>query len=109
MDEGIEVRHARSCASRLGRHCHCNLRHRIVRGMLADWHASGLTRATLVTALKPLQVIYRRAIEDGDFAVNPCERQRFPAARGRRERIASPSEAAALIAALRPKDRALWG
>jgi integrase len=27
----------------------------------------------------------------------------------RRERIASPTEAAALIAALRPEDRALWG
>ncbi|MGH3024774.1 MAG: site-specific integrase, partial [Gaiellaceae bacterium] len=52
--------------------------------------------------------IYRRAIEDGDLAVNPCERLRLPAARGRRERIASPTEAAVLIAALRPEDRALW-
>jgi integrase len=54
-------------------------------------------------------VIYRRAIEDGDLAVNPCERLRLPAARGRRERIASPTEAAGLIAVLRPEDRALWG
>jgi integrase len=54
-------------------------------------------------------VLYRRAIEDGDLSVNPCERLRLPAARGRRERIASPSEAAALIAAVRPEDRALWG
>ena len=54
-------------------------------------------------------MIYRRAIEDGDLAVNPCERLRLPAARGRRERIASPSEAAALIAAIRREDRALWG
>ncbi len=54
-------------------------------------------------------MIYRRAIEDGDLAVNPCERLRLPAARGRRERIASPTEAAALIAALRSEDRALWG
>ena len=58
---------------------------------------------------KPLQVIYRRAIEDGDLAINPCERLRLPAASGRRERIASPTETAALIAALRPEDRALWG
>jgi integrase len=53
--------------------------------------------------------MYRRAIEDGELAVNPCERLRLPAARGRRERIASPAEAAALIAALRAEDRALWG
>ncbi len=36
-------------------------------------------------------------------------RLRLPAARGRRERIADPAEAAALIAALRAEDRALWG
>src|SRR5439155_19620002 len=65
--------------------------------------------STIRNALKPLQVIYRRAIEDGDLALNPCDRLRLPAARGRREPIASPTEAAALIAALRPEDRALWG
>src|SRR5207249_11385868 len=70
---------------------------------------SGADASTIRNALKPLQVIYRRAIEDGDLAVNPCERLRLPAARGRRERIASPSEAVALIAAVRPEDRALWG
>ncbi|MGH3115401.1 MAG: tyrosine-type recombinase/integrase [Gaiellaceae bacterium] len=71
--------------------------------------ASGADPSTIRNALKPLQVIYRRAIEDGDLAVNPCERLRLPTARGRRERIASPTEAVALIAALRPEDRALWG
>jgi integrase len=71
--------------------------------------ASGADPSTIRNALKPLQVIYRRAIEDGDIAVNPCERLRLPAAHGRRERIGSPAEAAALIAALRPEDRALWG
>jgi integrase len=71
--------------------------------------ASGADPSTIRNALKPLQVIYRRAIEDGDLALNPCERLRLPAARGRRERVASPSEAAALVAALRIEDRALWG
>lgn len=54
-------------------------------------------------------MIYRRAIEDGDIAANPSERLRLPAARGRRERIAAPVEAAALITAVRLDDRALWG
>jgi integrase len=78
---------------------------RLVDGLLE----SGADPSTIRNALKPLQVIYRRAIEDGDLAINPCERLRLPAARGRRERIASPAEAAALIAALRHEDRALWG
>jgi integrase len=41
----------------------------------------------------PLRVIFRRAVEDGDLAVNPCMHLRLPAVRGRRERIASPDEA----------------
>jgi integrase len=85
------------------------IQRRDVQRLADDLLVSGADPSTIRNALKPLQVIYRRAIEDGDLAVNPCERLRLPAARGRRERIASPSEAAALIAALRPEDRALWG
>jgi integrase len=85
------------------------IQRRDVQRLADELLASGADPSTIRNALKPLQVIYRRAIEDGDLAVNPCERLRLPAVRGRRERIASPSEAAALIAALRPEDRALWG
>ena len=85
------------------------IQRRDVQRLADELLASGADPSTIRNALKPLQVIYRRAIEDGDLAVNPCERLRLPAARGRRERIAAPSEAAALIAALRPEDRALWG
>jgi integrase len=53
-------------------------------------------------------VIYRRAIEDGNLAVNPTSHLRLPAVRGRRERIASPDEAQQLLAALAERDRALW-
>jgi integrase len=84
------------------------IQRRDVQRLVDELLAGGADPSTIRNALKPLQVIYRRAIEDGDLAVNPCERLRLPAARGRRERIASPSEAAALIAALRPEDRALW-
>jgi integrase len=85
------------------------IQRRDVQRLVDELLASGANPSTIRNAVKPLQVIYRRAIEDGDLAINPCERLRLPAARGRRERIASPAEAAALIAALRPEDRALWG
>jgi integrase len=85
------------------------LQRRDVQRLVDELLESGADPSTIRNALKPLQVIYRRAIEDGDLAINPCERLRLPAARGRRERIAAPAEAAALIAALRLEDRALWG
>jgi integrase len=85
------------------------IQRRDVQRLADDLLAAGADPSTIRNALKPVQVIYRRTIEDGDLAVNPCERLRLPAARGRLERIASPTEAAALIAALRPEDRALWG
>jgi len=85
------------------------LQRRDVQRLADELLESGADPSTIRNALKPLQVIYRRAIEDGDLAINPCERLRLPAARGRRERIAAPTEAAALIAALRLEDRALWG
>jgi integrase len=45
----------------------------------------------------------------GDVAVNPTSGIELPAVRGRRDRIASPEEAAKLVAALpREHDRAVW-
>lgn len=85
------------------------IQRRDVQRLVDELLASDADPSTIRNALKPLQVIYRRAIEDGDLALNPCERLRLPAVRGRRERIASPTEAAALIAALSAEDCALWG
>lgn len=56
----------------------------------------------------PLRVIFRRAVEDGDLAVNPCTHLRLPAVRGLRERIASPEEAQRLLAVLPERDRPVW-
>ncbi len=70
--------------------------------------AQGLDPSTIRNALMPLRVIYRRSVEDGDLAVSPCSSLRLPAVRGRRDRIASPAEAAALLDALPEDDRALW-
>jgi integrase len=53
-------------------------------------------------------VIFRRAVEDGGVAVNPCMHLRLPAVCGRRGRIAAPKEAEALLASLPERDRPIW-
>jgi hypothetical protein len=70
--------------------------------------ASGLTPSAVGCTLLPLRVIYLRAVDRGDVAVNPTTGLRLPAGRGGRDRIASPEEAARLIDALPVEDRALW-
>ncbi len=86
-----------------------DVQRRDVQRLADELLAVGRDASTIRNALMPLRVIYRRAIEDGDVAVNPCAGLRLPAARGKRERIASPPEAAALLSVLQPLDRALWG
>ena len=44
----------------------------------------------------------------GEVSLNPTNGIELPAVRGRRERIATPEQAAALIAAAPENDRALW-
>jgi integrase len=81
---------------------------RDVQRLADDLLAEGRDPSTIRNALMPLRVIYRRALEDGDVAVNPCTHLRLPAVRGRRERIASPEEAQLLLAALPEHDRPIW-
>ena len=64
--------------------------------------------STIRNAIMPLRVIYRRALSRGEVSVNPCTGLELPAVRGKRDRIASPGEAVALIAALPEADRAVW-
>ena len=70
--------------------------------------ATGLDPSTIRNALMPVRAIYRRALSRGEVAINPTTALELPAVRGKRDRIASPEEAAALLAALPAKDRALW-
>ena len=70
--------------------------------------ARGLSPSSVRNAVLPLRAIYRRAVARSEVAVNPTLGLSLPAVRGRRERIARPEEAAALIAALAEADRALW-
>jgi integrase len=70
--------------------------------------AEGLDASTVRNTLMPLRAIFRRALARGEVAVNPTTGLELPAVDGRRDRIASPAEAATLLAALLKRDRALW-
>jgi integrase len=73
-------------------------------GLLSE----GLNPSTIKVTLLPLRAVMRRAVGRGDLAVNPCDGLELAAVRGGRERIASPTEAEALIAAVPERDRAVW-
>ncbi len=70
--------------------------------------AQGRAPSTVRNTLLPVRAIYRRAVNREQVTANPTERLALPAVRERRERVARPDEAAALIAAAPLRDQALW-
>lgn len=79
-----------------------------VQALVDDLHLRGLSGSTIRNALDPLRRIFHRAVTRDLIAFSPCQHLEVPRSSGRRERIASPSEAASLIAALPNEDQALW-
>jgi integrase len=76
----------------------------LVDGLVAAGHAPSTVR----NAVLPLRAIYRRAVEREEVSVNPTVKLRLPAVLGRRERVACPVQARALLDALPVEDRAWW-
>jgi integrase len=91
----------------LGHHKLSEVRRADVQDVADRMLARGLDPSTISNAIMPLRAIFRRAINRGIVTVNPTTGLELPAVRGKRDRIASPDEAAKLIAALPPEDRAL--
>jgi integrase len=82
---------------------------RDVQRLVDDMLTESLSASTIANGIMPLRVIYRRAIEDGELAVSPCDKLRMPADDEKpRDRIASPEEARKLLDALSEEDRTLW-
>ena len=81
---------------------------RIVQELVEKWRSAGLSASSVQNTLNPLQVLARRGVRSGEVAIDPTDGLELPAIRGRRDRIASPAEAAELIEALPKGERALW-
>jgi integrase len=92
----------------LGNRKFSEIRRRDVQDLADRLLGQGLDPATIRNTLMPLRAIYRRALARGDVAVNPTRGLELPAVRGKRDRIVSPEEGEALLAALPDRDRALW-
>jgi integrase len=77
---------------------------RFVNGLRGKFNAS-----TITVTMLPVRALYKQLEQDGTIASSPCRGLELPAVRGRRERYATPGEAAKLIEAI-PKagDRAIW-
>jgi integrase len=70
--------------------------------------AQGLSASSVRNTILPLRAIYRRAHSRGEIALNPTLKLALPAVRGRRDRIAVPAEANALLDALPLSERPIW-
>lgn len=86
---------------------------RLQRPELQRW-ADGLmtpdrSPSTIRNIVAALRALVGFAELRGWVQLNPCNGLRLPTGEKARERIASPAEAAELIAAMRPKDRATLG
>jgi integrase len=84
------------------------IRRRDVQGLADRMLGEGLSPSTVHNMLDPLRSIFRRAIQRELVEENPTAGLDLPTPSGDRQRIATPTKAAALIAALPHEDRALW-
>ena len=71
--------------------------------------AEGLSASTVRNVIVPLRALYAWALPRGLASVNPTRGVRLPTGEQARDRIASPAEAAQLVAALSPRDQAALG
>lgn len=79
-----------------------------LQGLVDKMRADGLAPSTVESTINPVRAIYRRAHQRGEVTINPTRGLELPAIRSKPRRFATPSEAAALIAAVPSQDRAVW-
>jgi integrase len=80
----------------------------VLQDLIDELVGGGRSPSTVRNTVLPLRAIYRRALSRSEVLVNPTLGLALPTTRDRRERVARPAEAKALIEALPERDRALW-
>jgi integrase len=79
-----------------------------LQGFVDRMLSKELAASTIRNTVNPLQAIFRHAVRRELTPLNPTRDLELPAARGRRDRIATAGEASRLIEALPPEDQGLW-
>jgi integrase len=83
--------------------------HRVDLQEFADaLRAEGKNASTVKVTFLPLRAVLGRAVAQGALVVNACDGLKLAAVRAGRERVASPEEAEALLAAAPRGDLAVW-
>ena len=70
--------------------------------------ANGAAPSTVNVAVAAVSALYEHDIGRGRLTDNPTRKVKMPTPAGRRDRIASPAEAAKLLAAVPAEDRPIW-
>lgn len=85
------------------------VRRRDLQAFADELLGTDLSAGTVSNILNPIQAFYRWEIDRDELTYNPSERIDLPNGDSKRpKRIASPEEAAALLAALDAGDRPVW-
>lgn len=84
------------------------LRRGQIQALVDKMAAEGQSGSTIRNTLDPLRALYRRAMSRELVGVNPTSNLELPSAKSKRDRIASPQEATALLSALPADERAVW-
>lgn len=85
------------------------LRRRDVQELIVDdLVARGLSGSKVQAVVNALRAVLRAALAADELAVNPTRELDLPEGAATRDRVATPEEVEALLAALADDDRALW-
>ena len=85
------------------------VRRRDLQALADELLGTDLSAGTVSNILNPIQAFYRWEIDRDELTYNPSERIDLPNGDSKRpKRVASPEEAAALLAALDAADRPVW-
>jgi integrase len=105
---GEPVLQGRSLLDELGGRRLADIERRDLQAVVDQLLGWGLDPSSIRNTINALRPVFRRAIARGELIVNPTTGLEIPAPAGKRDRIAAPAEAEALIDAAQARDRGLW-